>query len=567
MKQYPLLGGIALFFNILVVGAVLSPTVHIDQGTLTGTIEKTANGRNINAFLGIPYARPPVGKYRFAPPQPPKPWRGKWNASTLPPMCLQYDHMNYLNDKRFAGDEDCLYVNVYTPLLPSGNSPLLDVFVYIHGGAFQSGAGFLYTPRYLLDQDVVFVTLNYRLGPLGFLTTEDEVVPGNNGLKDQVMALKWIQQNIAAFNGNPASVTISGMSAGGASVQYHYLSPMSQGLFHRGISMSGSSLTPFALVENGREKADRLAATLGCPTFSSRDLVDCLRYRPALQIVKLLATPLFMPYHYNPYSPFGPTVEMAGTEPFLSQSPYELLKSGQVKDIPWLASVTSEEGLYPTSNFVANATILSEIEERWDELAPHLLDYNYTIPQEKKVEVGRKIKNFYLKGKPVSPDTTSELTQMFGDRLYVVHVERAARLQAKSNTAPVYFYRFTYRGKHSYSEMMSWGSTENFGVSHGDDTAYVLGTFYGNPEETPQDKAMTRLMLNMWLTFAKTGKPVISHNVQWSPVKPEGDLDYLEINSSEDLVPKTSSDLGYRQFWDSLPFNEPVEPVAVKDEL
>lgn len=107
---------------------------------------------------------------------------------------------------------------------------LMNVVVYIHGGAFQFGAGIGYTPHYLLDgNDFVYVSFNYRLGPLGFASTGDEIVPGNNGLKDQVAALKWIQRNIAAFGGNPGAVTVTGMSAGGASVHYHVLSPMSAG--------------------------------------------------------------------------------------------------------------------------------------------------------------------------------------------------------------------------------------------------------------------------------------------------------------------------------------------------
>jgi len=109
---------------------------------------------------------------------------------------------------------------------------LMNVVVYIHGGAFQFGSGIQYGPQYLLDgdEDLVYVSINYRLGPLGFATTGDETLPGNNGLKDQVAALKWVQRNIAAFGGNPGAVTIAGMSAGGASVHYHTLSPMSSGI-------------------------------------------------------------------------------------------------------------------------------------------------------------------------------------------------------------------------------------------------------------------------------------------------------------------------------------------------
>nr|AWW17128.1 carboxylesterase E13 [Subpsaltria yangi]AWW17130.1 carboxylesterase E15 [Subpsaltria yangi] len=482
------------------------PTVTVDSGILRGTYQITANGRRIFAFEGIPYAKPPVGKSRFKDAQPIKPWKGIWDASQPGSVCLQYDHMTYLYDEPVIGDEDCLYLNVYTPKLPTGLGipQLFDVIVYIHGGAFTYGGGHLYKPRYLLDRDVVFVTINYRLGPLGFLSTGDDVLPGNTGLKDQVAALQWIQRNIALFGGNPNSVTITGMSAGGASVHYHYLSPLSVGLFHRGISMSGSTLCPWTQTEEARAKAVKLANALGCPTITSAEMVDCLKRRPARSIVKLVK-PLFMPWHYNPYTPFGPVVEVGGLTPFLSQHPYEILSTGNIQDLPWLASVTAQEGLYPVSNFVADAELLQEIETKWLLIAPHLLDYNFTVQPLQRDETSLNIKQHYLGNQTISRNTTAPFIQMVGDRLFVVDVERAARLQAAANTAPVYFYRFAYRGKHSYSELMSWGSEENFGVSHGDDTGYILGNFYMNPDETEEDKQMTQKMLDIWTSFAKTG--------------------------------------------------------------
>nr|CAH7765727.1 unnamed protein product [Callosobruchus chinensis] len=130
------------------------------------------------------------------------------------------------------GEEDCLYINVYVPKTRSGK--LLDVVAHIHGGAFMVGFSQEFIgDKYIMDKDVIVVSFNYRLGALGFLSTEDDVVPGNNGLKDQALALKWIQEHIEAFGGNPKSVTLTGFSAGAASVHFHYFSPYSVGLFHR----------------------------------------------------------------------------------------------------------------------------------------------------------------------------------------------------------------------------------------------------------------------------------------------------------------------------------------------
>lgn len=166
-----------------------------------------------------------------------------WQAKT-PSKCIQYNHftpsgadyvigllpfslLNVFVRLVHLGEEDCLHVNVYTPRVDP--KARFNVIIFIHGGAFMFNHGTSYGPKIIMDRDIVYVTFNYRLGPLGFLSTEDEVVPGNNGIRDQILALKWVKDNIAYFGGNPESITITGMSAGGASVHMHYLSPLSKG--------------------------------------------------------------------------------------------------------------------------------------------------------------------------------------------------------------------------------------------------------------------------------------------------------------------------------------------------
>ena len=182
------------------------------------------------------------------------------------------------------GDEDCLYLNVYAPLRRENQS--LPVIVLIHGGAFQYLHGdWLLQPHYLVKEDVIVVGMNYRLSSLGFLSTEDEVVPGNMGLKDQSMALRWVKTHIQAFGGDPTKVTIVGGSAGGTSVHYHYLSRMSAGLFQSGMSFSGTALDCWTQTENSREKSMRLAELVNCPTGDARKMIECMRERPAKDIV------------------------------------------------------------------------------------------------------------------------------------------------------------------------------------------------------------------------------------------------------------------------------------------
>ncbi|KAJ9595642.1 hypothetical protein L9F63_013172, partial [Diploptera punctata] len=394
------------------------PQVLIEQGILQGTYLTSTNGRKFAAFQGVPYAQPPTGKFRFKDPAPPNPWVGIWNASEPGSVCLQNmeipTYFKYTNDHYtshiqtpIAGDEDCLFINIYTSKVYFPMNFIMKIF--IHGGCFMHGHGSWYGPRHIMDRDLVYVTFNYRVGPLGFLSTEDEVVPGNMGLKDQSAALHWIQKNIAAFGGNPNSVTLAGNSAGAASVHFHYLSPMSKGTFHRGMSLSGSAFCPWVQMEEGKAKAEQLAAALGCTTKTTKEMVKCLRKRPAYKITQQIKN--FKGWLHSPFSPFGFIVEKAGISPFLNKLPKDVILNGEAQNIPWIASVTTEEGLYPVADFITKKNLLQELEDRFQEIAPYLLHYNYTVVKDKKKEVADKIRSFYLKGKPISPETVKEIIQ------------------------------------------------------------------------------------------------------------------------------------------------------------
>lgn len=246
----------------------------------------------------------------------------------------------------FIGTENCLHINVYVPQNQSSNSKL-PVLVHIHGGAFMWGHGNSYTsPLFLMDHNVIFVTFNYRLGVLGFLSTEDDVVPGNMGLKDQVLALKWVQKNIKSFGGNSDSVTLFGLSAGGGSTHIHYFSDMSKGLFHRGFAQSGVAINHWMAQENPLQNARFIANAAGCATNSNKLMVECLKERPVKQIVDKIA--LLYKYLFMPIVPFGPVVEKGGSEPFVKELSYKSLIEKKIIDVPFIASHTSHEGLFPT---------------------------------------------------------------------------------------------------------------------------------------------------------------------------------------------------------------------------
>ncbi|OXB61787.1 hypothetical protein ASZ78_004060 [Callipepla squamata] len=243
------------------------PEVVTKYGTVRGyQIRVNAAERSVNVFLGLPFAKPPVGPLRFSEPQPPEPWRGVRDATSYPPMCLQNKEIgqffsdavtNRKEKVRLQMSEDCLYLNIYTPV-STGSQEQLPVFVWIHGGGLVFGAASTYDGSALAAFDnVVVVTIQYRLGIVGYFSTGDKHARGNWGYLDQVAALQWIQENIVHFGGDPGSVTIFGESAGGISVSALILSPLAKGLFHRAISQSGTAIRSL-FTENPEEEAQMM---------------------------------------------------------------------------------------------------------------------------------------------------------------------------------------------------------------------------------------------------------------------------------------------------------------------
>ncbi|XP_068989801.1 esterase E4-like, partial [Neodiprion pinetum] len=264
------------------------------QGTLRGKIVTTTHGRKVSAFLGIPYAQPPIGNNRFANPVLADGWEGIRNATTDGNFCPQISSTDYIN---FVGDEDCLNLNVFTPQISDGKeSLLLPVMVYIFGGKFAMGSAdsSVYSLKYLLNQDVVLVTFNYRLGVLGFLSTGDEVASGNWGLKDQVLALEWVQRNIRHFHGDPDRVTLFGHSSGSVCVHLLTISKLTIGLFHKFIMQSGSGFAEWVYRPRAvyAKHAFELGDYVGCSNDTSDSLVSCLRKKKLLGYCRRVQTVL-----------------------------------------------------------------------------------------------------------------------------------------------------------------------------------------------------------------------------------------------------------------------------------
>ncbi|CAH1407387.1 unnamed protein product [Nezara viridula] len=536
-----------LCVTFLSIGGTLSepPLAVVKEGTLRGTYMKTLGGKEIAAFLGVPYAAPPV---RFQSPSPPRKWEGIRNATEPKSDCLHYTELGLY----VLGSEDCLYAYVYAPKDFNETKTLKDVIIYIHGGGFSCMLGH-YGPRYILDHDVVYVFFTYRLGPLGFLSTGDTVIPGNFGLKDQNMLLKWVSHNIKAFGGNSNSVTLTGTSAGGASVHYHMLSPMSKGLIHRAFSMSGTVLDPWTKTENFKERASKLAQLLNCPSANSTEFHDCLMKKEGQEIVSKMKD--FHTWIYYPFTVFGPVVEVEHPDAFISKPPIEIIKNKEAQEVPWFTTLTSEEGLYPVADFIANKTALKYLDDHWNEIAPSLLDYGHLFEEYVSNEISRKIRNEYFGNGSILKNEKA-LIDVCSDRHFVLGTVDAAKLHAKYYKSPVYSYLFSYRGKNSVSGYVS-KSNNNWGVCHADDTGYMFHNEMINTEEIANDRKMIAVMTRVLVNFAKNGAPQMDDNLLWPEVDDvEDTFTYVNIKNHTYNILERNSLLGRPNFWDLLGFKK-----------
>jgi para-nitrobenzyl esterase len=255
-------------------GATAPEVVQTAEGRLRGSVVDGA----YRTFEGVPYAAPPVGDLRFRPPAPVEPWRGVRDATEPGPQCAQLTRQ--ANPETYG--EDCLYLNVTTPAGLSADEADLPVMVWIHGGSWVYGAGANYDASTLATEGgAVVVTINYRLGPLGFLAQSDlsrdngAVASGSAGLLDQQAALRWVERNAAAFGGDPDRVTVFGESAGGSSVCAQLAAPDAAGLFDRAIPQSYSCAARYETLETAEAKGARVAERVGCTDPATRSA--CLR--------------------------------------------------------------------------------------------------------------------------------------------------------------------------------------------------------------------------------------------------------------------------------------------------
>uniref|UniRef100_A0A182K987 carboxylesterase n=1 Tax=Anopheles christyi TaxID=43041 RepID=A0A182K987_9DIPT len=537
---------------------VFADEVELDvvAGKIIGRRKPLPNGSEYYSYQGIPYAQPPVGELRFKPPVPLE------QFAEQPLQCgAERGHCLAATPvfQGMPGVEDCLYLNVYSTRAPSDALGMLKpVMVWIHGGGYYTGSGNsdFFGPEYLLQHDVILVTLNYRLGPLGFLALPSVGIHGNQGLKDQQLALRWVHDNIARFGGDPSNVTLFGESAGSASVNWHYLCPKSRQYFHKAICQSGSVFCPWGLEYQPEGRARKLAAVLGYEGEDDAGVLETLLNAPVEELVSN-STKAFEETEKSFYcmSPFIPSIEDPSSEDaIIPQRGEALLKQPNITTIPLIHGVTSAEGL----------VFYGLLQQRFDELAGNLtltLPLDFGVPRDFVPAVVEEIRQFYFQDKPIDQDGLAHFLDLVGDVGFYFPVYAAAELHSRFQPeAPLYFYRFSYEDELNQLRKLFDVPEGTPGAAHGDELSYLFnGSQITVPVEagSSADQART-LMCRLWTNFAKFGCPTPEHDdvgFRWEAQPPTATgepfvLRALELNEQVEVVENPMHDR--IQFWKSL---------------
>ncbi|XP_037081220.1 LOW QUALITY PROTEIN: acetylcholinesterase-like, partial [Pollicipes pollicipes] len=472
--------------------------VETHEGLLEGVTLTAGSGRLVDAWLGVPFAQPPVGPLRFRPPVPAASWEGVRPAQRQPNSCWQvldeffgdFDGATMWNANT-PRSEDCLYLSVTRPRpRPSRPAPVL---VWIYGGGFYSGTATLdvYEPSVLAAEGgVIVVAIQYRVASLGFLQLD--AAPGNVGLLDQVLALRWVQRNIARFGGDPERVTLFGNSAGAVSVSMHLLSPLSAPLFRRAVLQSGSATNPWAVLsaEEARRRALRLAEEVDCPRAPAARALACLRRR----VPRRLVNAEFFTTGICEF-PFVPVVDGE----FLPEDPAEALAAGRFKRAELLAGSVAEEGNYFLLYYLAEYANLTVVPSpsRAD-FTRHVAALLPRLSEPARLAVSHEYTDWT---RPYAPATLRDgLDKLVGDRQFACGVNDFAAAYAREGGA-VFVYQLRQRAPGSLWPQWT-------GVLHGDEVAYVFGLpLRAGGSFSREEVTLSKRMIGYWTNFAKTGDP------------------------------------------------------------
>ncbi|KAJ2949163.1 hypothetical protein O0L34_g6104 [Tuta absoluta] len=540
-----------LFYLLLISITSVSADKTLVQ-TNTGPIKGTyidSFGVKYFAFQGIPYAEKPIGDLRFKPPVPKKPWSEELDASHPGRVCPQTEGA-YKKDEM---DEDCLFLNVFVPA--NKGDELLPVLFYIPGGEFKSlsgNANHVYGPQLLLRHDIIIVTFNYRLGALGFLSLETEEASGNAGLKDMLLALQWINDNVDQFGGNPNKITIGGNSAGSVATQYLVLSPKSVGLFQQAIQISGSALGYRFLTRHPKENAIALAEELGLQSTSSQELLEKLKGANAFDIVEAQEN---MGKHnhrngFRPFAPFVPCIETEHPDAFITKEPRTILEQGIPNNVPILAGFNSDEGLKMYATVVKNRQLIDYLNEDFQLCIPS--DIGYPKDSAELKQLSESIQQFYFSNAEISDDTIQKFIDLVTDTMFAHSIDYAMKIhKARPGSNTLYYYEFAFDGQLNFLKIGN--NIERPGTAHADELGYLFVTNTTKSNLCDLDARSHRMldiMTEVMTNFVKFGNPTPSISnigIEWKEAGEERSHLYID----DQLIYKSGRPIPERlQFWE-----------------
>lgn len=470
----------------------VTTTVGLDSGAIQGNQRAGA----LKEFLGIPYAAPPLGKLRWRAPQPVEPWAGTLDTRAFGLPCLQPPALAEFYDRKYPQtSEDCLTLNVWTRA--TNQADRLPVMVWIHGGALVIGSGSDYDGAALTERGVVLVTINYRLGPFGFfahpeLSAQDaNGTSGNQGYRDQIAALQWVQANIQAFGGDPNNVTIFGESAGSWSMSVLQASPLARGLFHKVIGQSGARFLPLSdlkVAKYGFASAEQRGVQLSELFTGQPDApLASLREMPAQQMMDAYAADPDVLNNFDALTIVDGHVLPAEVDTVFAAS--------QQANVPVLVGSNAQEAstfdpamFYPEDAEPMNygTMQLQQVDQLLPEADAALQDY-YPVDDEEQARTSW-----------IDFRTDAMFTQPMN--LWAEHMLKVS--------SPAYLYWWDWQP--------SIEGSQQYGAFHAADVAYVFGDLdMFDIDNTPDEQAFANLMMDIWTQFAKTGDPSIPGVITW----------------------------------------------------
>ncbi|XP_039254499.2 pyrethroid hydrolase Ces2e-like isoform X1 [Styela clava] len=520
------------------------PVADCADGKVSGDIVKLKvdNAKQVLCYRNIPFAKPPTGKLRFMAPQMANLWEGVRDGSTLSKIPFQPLEFPKAEEKQFPMkrspgededmDEDCLYLTIYTTTLDRNTN--LPVMVWFYGGSFQDGSEKLYDGSALAGiNDVVVVIPNYRLNVFGFLSLgQDSLCPGNAGLLDQMMALKWVQRNVKYFGGNPDNVTIFGESAGGMAVNHHVNSPMSRGLFHRAISHSGQANSHVYFAKKPAEGKKKLLEFLGIKETNEAALLQILQNIPASELHRA-----HKHFGYDELL-FLPCVDGK----FLVKSPEESLRDRDFDRVPYMIGCNNTEGMG-----IMSSSIYGKEFENKELSEEEFTEYLYFPVKDGDLKEWREFYN--------EKNLLKLFGRVIGDVIFVVPAVTTASFYAENSDVYFYYGSFQLRFHHDddfgpkEARKPSWCFCD-----HGDDVYMMLGMPFtpGNLRNmavfSKEEEELSQKCMKFITNFARYGNPnnkTTGTGIEWPKYSKKGK--YLIL----DHAPNIGSDLAVKEidYW------------------